>query len=209
MRQLDFSEAEKLAKKYKIKTPASALAKKKEEATRIAKKLGFPVVLKIVSPDIIHKTEKKGVVIGICDEKAVERAFDDIRKHAGKARFGGILVQKQAEGREVIIGGKMDKQFGAIVLFGLGGTLVEVFKDVSLRIAPIDKRQALEMIAEIKGYPILAGARGERPVNLDKIAETIAAVSRLISENDIQELDLNPVFVNEKDCLAVDLRMIK
>lgn len=209
MKQLDFSDAEKLLKKYRIKTPDSGIAKKPAEAVKIAKKIGYPVVMKIISPDIIHKTEKKAVVLGLSDDKAVERAFDEIRKRAGKAAFKGMLVQRQAYGREVIIGGKRDPQFGAVVLFGLGGIFVEIMKDVSLRIAPIDKKEAMEMIKEVKGYPILAGARGQKPVNLEKLAEIIASVSRMLSENDIQELDLNPVFVNEKDCLPVDVRMLK
>lgn len=209
LKQLDFSEAGKLLKKYHIKTPDSAIVKKPEEAAKIAKKIGYPVVLKILSPDIIHKTEKKGVIVGLKDESQVMKAFDEIKKHAGKARFRGILVQRQVEGREVIIGGKRDQQFGAIVLFGLGGIFVEIMKDVSLRIAPIDKKEAMAMISEIKGYPILAGARGEKPVNLEKLAQTVSSASKMVSENDIQELDLNPVFVNEKDCLAVDVRMMK
>jgi len=208
LKQLDFSEADRLLKRYHIKTPDSAIARKPEEAAKIARKLGYPVVMKIISPDIVHKTEKKGVVIGLKDESQVMKAFDEIKKHAGKARFKGILVQRQADGREVIIGGKRDPQFGAIVLFGLGGIFVEIMKDISLRIAPIDKKEALVMIKEIKGYPILAGARGQKPANIDRLAEMIASVSRMLSENDIQELDLNPVFVNEKDCFPVDVRMI-
>jgi len=208
LKQLDFSEADRLLKKYHIKTPDSAIARKPEEAARLASKIGYPVVLKIISPDIVHKTEKKGVVIGIKDGSQAMKAFDEIRKNAGKARFRGVLVQRQAEGREVIIGGKRDQQFGAIVLFGLGGIFVEIMKDISLRIAPIDKKEALAMIKEIKGYPILAGARGQKPVNIDKLAEMIASVSKMLAENKIQELDLNPVFVNEKDCFPVDVRMI-
>ncbi len=209
LKQLDFSDAEKLLKKYRIKMPDSGIAKKPQEAVKIAKKIGYPVVMKILSPDIIHKTERKGVMVGICDDKSVEKSYDEIKKHAGKAKFKGILVQGQAEGREVIIGGKKDPQFGAVVLFGLGGIFVEVMKDISLRIAPIDNREAMAMIKEVKGYPILAGARGQKPVNLEKLAEMIASVSRMMSENDIQELDLNPVFVNEKACLPVDVRMLK
>ena len=209
MKQLDFSDAEKLLHKYRIKTPDSGVAKKPAEAVKIAKKIGYPVVMKLLSPDIIHKTEKKAVIMGLCDDKSVESAFDEIRKHAGKARFKGMLIQSQADGREVIIGGKRDPQFGAIVLFGLGGIFVEIMKDVSLRIAPIDKHEAMAMIKEVKGYPILAGARGQKPVALEKLAELVSSVSKLISENDIQELDLNPVFVNEKDCLPVDVRMMK
>ena len=209
LKQLDFSDAEKLLHKYRIKTPDSGIAKKPIEAVKIAKKIGYPVVLKLLSPDIVHKTEKKAVIVGLCDDKSVESAFDEIRKRAGKARFRGILVQRQADGREVIIGGKRDPQFGAIVLFGLGGIFVEIMKDVSLRIAPIDKHEALAMIKEVKGYPILAGARGQKPVALEKLAELVSSVSRLISENDIQELDLNPVFVNDRECLPVDVRMMK
>ncbi len=208
LKQLDFSEADRLLKRYHIKTPDSAIARKPEEAAKLAKKIGFPVVMKIISPDIVHKTEKKGVVIGVKDEDQAIKAFDEIRKNAGKARFHGILVQRQAEGKEVIIGGKRDSQFGAVVLFGLGGIFVEIMKDVSLRIAPIDKREAMAMIKEIKGYPILAGARGQKPVNIDRLAEMIASVSKMLAENNIQELDLNPVFVSEKDCLPVDVRMI-
>lgn len=208
MKLLDFQEAEKLLKKYKIKTPNSAIAKKREEAVKIAKKLGFPVVLKIVSPDIIHKTEKKAVLANLKDEKAVGEAFDSIMKNAGKVRFKGMLVQKQAEGKEVIIGGKIDPQFGAIVLFGLGGIFVEVMKDVTIRIAPIDKHEALMMIREIKGLPILLGARGEKIANIEKLAETISSASKMIFESKIQEMDLNPVFVNDKECIAVDARLM-
>ena len=209
MKQLDFSDAEKLLHKYRIKTPDSGIAKKPAEAVKIAKKIGYPVVMKILSPDIVHKTERKAVMVGLCDDRAVEKAFDEIKKHAGKAKFKGMLIQKQADGKEVIIGGKRDPQFGAVILFGLGGIFVEIMKDVSLRIAPIDKHEALAMIKEVKGYPILAGARGQKPVALEKLAELISSASRLISENGIQELDLNPVFVNEKDCLPVDVRMMK
>jgi len=209
LKQLDFSDAEKLLHKYRIKTPDSGIAKKPAEAVKIAKKIGYPVVMKILSPDIVHKTERKAVMVGLCDDRAVEKAFDEIKKHAGKAKFKGMLIQKQADGKEVIIGGKRDPQFGAVILFGLGGIFVEIMKDVSLRIAPIDKHEALAMIKEVKGYPILAGARGQKPVALEKLAELISSASRLISENGIQELDLNPVFVNEKDCLPVDVRMMK
>jgi acyl-CoA synthetase (NDP forming) len=208
VKQLDFSEAEKILKKYRIKTPNSTIVKKREEAAKAAKKLGFPVVMKIISPDIIHKTEKKAVMTGILDEAGAERAFDEIKKRSGKARFKGILVQQQVEGKEVIIGGKTDAQFGPIVLFGIGGIFVEIMKDVSLRIAPIEKSEALEMIKEIKSYPILAGARGEKPVNLAKLAEMISAVSKMISNNKINELDLNPVIVSDKECVAVDIRMM-
>lgn len=208
MKQLDFLDAEKLLRKYKIKTPGFGIAKKPQEAVKIAKKLGYPVVMKVLSPDIIHKTEKKAVVVGIASDQAAEKAFEEIRKRVGKARFHGMLIQRQVEGKEVIIGGKIDKQFGAVVLFGLGGIFVEIMKDISLRIAPVTKTEALDMIKEIKGYPILAGARGEKPVNLDKLAELISSVSKLMAGGKISEMDLNPVFVNEKECLPVDIRMM-
>jgi acetyl-CoA synthetase (ADP-forming) len=209
LKQLDFSDADKLLRKYKIKTPPFGIAKTPHDAVKIARKIGYPVVMKIISPDILHKTERKGVIVGLKSDSEVEKSFEEIRKHAGKAKFKGMLIQKQVEGKETIIGGKKDPQFGAVVLFGLGGIFVEVMKDVSLRIAPIDKREAMEMIKEVKGYPILAGIRGQKPVNLEKLAEMIASVSRMLSENDIQELDLNPVLVNDKECLPVDVRMMK
>ena len=208
VKQLDFSEAEKILRKYRIKTPNSVMVKKREEAAKAAKKLGFPVVMKINSPDIVHKTEKKAVITGIADEAGAEKAFDEIKKRAGKARFRGILVQQQVGGKEVIIGGKTDAQFGPVVLFGMGGIFVEIMKDVSLRIAPVDKSEALEMIKEIKSYPLLAGARGEKPVNLAKLAEMVSAASKVIANNKINELDLNPVMVGDKECVAVDVRMM-
>jgi acetyl-CoA synthetase (ADP-forming) len=134
-----------------------------------------------------------------------------LKKRARKAKieFNGVLLQKELEGKEIIIGGKQDPQFGAVVLFGLGGIFVELMKDVSLKIAPVTHSEANKMLKSIKGYPVLKGMRGEKEVNLRKIIETIVSVSQLINEHpEIKELDLNPLIVSEKYCKAVDLRII-
>jgi acetyl-CoA synthetase (ADP-forming) len=209
MRQLDFFEAEPLLEKYGIKFAKFGVAKRKSEAPAIAERLGYPVVLKIISPDIIHKTERRAVKAGLTCAAEVEEAYDEIMSNAAGAAFEGMLVQRQAHGREIIIGGKTDAQFGPVVVFGLGGIFVEIIRDVAVRVAPVTKHDALEMMKEVRGYSILAGARGERPVALDRIADNIVAVSRMLAgEPRIRELDLNPIFASHSDCVAVDVRMM-
>lgn len=213
MGQLSPEESKRLLKKYNIRVADSEVAETKTQAIRIAKKYGFPIVLKIVSPDIIHKTEAKGVRVGIFSTPEVQETFDEIERNAKRykkgVRIDGILVQKQAEGKEIIIGGKRDPQFGPVVLFGLGGVFVETMKDVSIRVAPVNRSEALKMIKEIKGYPILEGARGEKGVNIEKIVSVISRVSNLMmDEDDVVEMDLNPCFVNEKECIVGDIRIL-
>ncbi|HJW97349.1 MAG TPA: acetate--CoA ligase family protein [archaeon] len=214
MRKLSDSEALKLAARYKIPLAKTFLAKNEKQAVLFAKRLKYPVALKIASPDIVHKVDSGGVILDVKDEKSLKEGFQAIlrnsRKKNRKARIDGVLVQQMASGdTELIIGAKTDPQFGPVVMFGLGGIFVEVIKDVSFRLAPIERREAQEMIKEIKGYIILQGARGKKPANIKSIEDLLLSVSRMIwSTKKIKEIDLNPVFADEKRCVAVDMRVM-
>lgn len=192
---------------YKVATHA-------KEAVVAAAEIGFPVVLKIVSPDILHKTDAGGVKVGIKSQEDVIAAFNDIIANAKgykrDADIHGVMVTSMAEtGLEVIIGAVRDAQFGPVVMFGLGGVLVEIFRDVSFRVAPLTEGDALEMVQEIKSAPLLKGYRGDSPKDIQALAQALVTVSRVMEENpQIKEIDLNPVFVYEKGIVAVDARVI-
>jgi len=205
---LKFEEATKLLKKYKIPIIETRKIKKLEEVLNIGNKWGFPLVLKLDSKRILHKTDIGGVITNIQNKKELEEAWQKIKKAATKYK-SDIIVQPYIKGKEVIIGAKRDPVFGGVVMFGLGGIFVELFKDVSFRIAPISKKEAKKMIGEIKGYQILKGYRGQKPVNIDKLTEILVSISKLIQkEKNIQEIDLNPVIVNQKKALVVDAKII-
>jgi len=197
-----------------ISTPDYVMAKTAKEAVEASRTIGFPVVLKIASSDVLHKSDVGGVVVGVESEEEVEKHYDEIMDNLAKdvpnACITGILVQKQVrQATEVIIGGIRDEQFGPAVMFGLGGVFVELFKDVAFRIAPVTETEALEMMKEIKGYPILSGYRGMKELDISQIAKTIVTISELISNVDeIKEVELNPLFVYEKSAVAVDARII-
>lgn len=190
------------------------LATSKEDAVKIAEELGYPVVLKIASSEILHKSDIGGVKLGLETESSVLEAYDEIisnaRKHEPDAKVDGVSVQRAVKtGVEIIIGSSKDAQFGPFVMFGLGGVFVEVLKDVTFRIVPLELRDAKEMIQEIKGYPLLEGYRGSAPSDINAIEESIIKLSNFLNENDdIKELDLNPIFVYEKGLTAVDARVI-
>jgi len=199
----------KLLERYGIPTAKFIAAKDSASAVKAAGKIGYPVAVKIDSPDIIHKTDRGVVVSGIKNEKELRAALGKILHRAGKARIRGIIVQEYCGGREIIIGGADDPQFGDIVLFGLGGIFVEVLKDVSMRVTPITKRDAKKMVREIRDYPLLAGVRGEKPVDMEAIVNTILKVSKMVEhEQQIKELDINPLFVDRKGIKAADIRVI-
>lgn len=207
-------EAKDLLKAANIPVVETKLATSKTEAVELAKKLGFPVVMKIVSPDVVHKSDAGGVKLGIQNGTQAGKAYSDIlasvKKHYPKAKITGVSVQKMAkQGIEIIIGMTKDAQFGPVIMFGLGGILVEVLKDVSFRIVPMNKRDAAEMITEIKGFPILKGYRGQDPADIPYLEELIVKVSDFVDKNpEIRELDLNPVFAYKKAAIAVDARII-
>ncbi|HHT9111630.1 MAG TPA: acetate--CoA ligase family protein [Candidatus Brocadiaceae bacterium] len=212
--QLFDHEARKLIELYGITIGRYDVVSSSDAAIRAATSLGYPVVLKIISPDIGHKTDVGGVRTGIKDAEGVKKAFEEILRNVKEkrpdARIHGIFVEEMASpSTEVIVGGIRDPQFGPAVMFGLGGIFVEVFKDVSFRIAPVEEFEALDMISDIKGATLLKGFRNTQPLDMPALAQTIIQVSHIITSLDeIKEIDLNPVFVYPKGVRAVDARII-
>ena len=207
-------EAKELLKKADINVVDTRLAASREEAISISQELGFPVVLKIASSDVVHKSDAGGVKLGLETTEQVGQAFDDImaaiKKAYPEAKIQGISVQKMARpGVEVIVGMSKDAQFGPVLMFGLGGILVEILKDVSFRIVPLVKRDAAEMIKEIKGYPLLEGYRGQEPVDVANLEDMVLKVSDFVEKHpEIKELDLNPIFAYKDGAVAVDARVV-
>ncbi|MCZ7394822.1 MAG: acetate--CoA ligase family protein [Candidatus Methanoperedens sp.] len=203
-------ETKNLLAKYGIPVMKESIATSTDEALAIALHIGTPVAMKISSPDIPHKSDVGGVALNVRREDVpttYNEIMSRIKKAAPGAHIEGILVQQMASpGQEVIVGLKKDAQFGHAIMFGLGGIFVEVYKDVSFRVTPIDKSDALEMISEIKGYPILKGIRGKKPVDIEAIAGVLVSVSDLAEKENIIELDVNPLIVNESGAIAVDAR---
>ncbi len=203
-------EAKNLLAKYGIPVTKGQIAATADEALAVALHLGTPVAMKISSPDISHKSDVGGVVLNVRREEVrtiYNEIISRIKKAAPNANIEGILVQQMAPpGHEVIVGLKKDAQFGHALMFGLGGIFVEVYKDVSFRVAPVDKSDALDMIAEIKGYPILKGIRGRKPADIDSITDVLVSVSEMAEKENIIELDINPLIVSESGAIAVDAR---
>jgi acyl-CoA synthetase (NDP forming) len=207
-------ESKQLVAEAGIPVVETKLAKTKAEAISISKKMRFPVVLKIVSPDIIHKSDIGGVKLGLANATQVGKAYTEImaaaKKANKKADIQGISVQKMARtGVEVIMGMSKDAQFGPVLMFGLGGVFVEVLKDVAFRIVPLNRRDASQMIREIKGYPLLEGYRGQEPANITALEDLLLKLSDFVDKNPkIKEMDLNPIFAYKDSALAVDARVI-
>jgi acetyl-CoA synthetase (ADP-forming) len=197
-----------------IPVAEATLATSADEAAQAAAKAGFPAVLKIVSPDVTHKSDVGGVKVGLADEAAVRAAYEEIvaavKERQPDARIEGVAVQKMARpGTEVIVGLSKDPQFGPVLMFGLGGIFVEVLKDVAFRIVPLEPRDAREMIDEIKGRAVLDGVRGGEPADVDALAGLLLKLSAFAEANpQVAELDLNPVFAYKDRCLAVDARIV-
>jgi acetyl-CoA synthetase (ADP-forming) len=207
---MDISGFELLSK-YKIAHPKYGIAKSKEEAAGIAKKIGFPVAIKILSPHVLHKTDRGGVILGLACQKDVEDAYEKLLSSFSDVRVDGVLVQKMAKAGavELIVGGKRDEQFGQLIMLGMGGIFVEVYKDVTFRVCPISREEALEMIGEIKAKGILEGARGRKPIDKKALASTLVAVSKILEKENPAEFEINPLMAYEKGCLAVDVRIIR
>jgi acyl-CoA synthetase (NDP forming) len=207
-------EAKELLKQADISVVDTRLAASKDEAVSISQELGFPVVLKIASSDVVHKTDAGGVKLNLETVEQVGQAYDDImtdiKKAYPQAKVQGVSVQNMARpGVEVIVGMSKDAQFGPVLMFGLGGILVEILKDVSFRIVPLVKRDAAEMIREIKGYPLLEGYRGSEPVDVANLEDMILKVSDFVETHpEIKELDLNPIFAYKDGAVAVDARVV-
>ncbi len=207
-------EARQVIEAYRFPLPKSLLARSAEEAINNALEIGYPVVMKIVSPDILHKTDIGGVRVGLESPEAVRSAYMEIVENAHRllpqAQILGVDVQAMVEGREVVLGVNRDPQFGPLLMFGLGGIYVEVLKDVSFRVAPITHQDAVDMTHEIRSYLLLSGVRGERPADVQAIVECLLRLSQLVTDfPQIIELDINPLMVGEvgKGAVAVDCRM--
>jgi len=213
-RSLLETEAKELLKEYGIPVPDFKLIKSEDEITELAKEINFPIVMKIVSPDIIHKTDAGGVKVDIKDEEEAMAAYQGIifkaKKYNKNAKISGVIVYSMVpQGTEIIIGMMKDPHFGPVAMFGLGGIFVEILKDISFRVLPIEERDAREMITEIKGYKILKGARGNPPRDIQSVEEVLMKISKLTTKNpEINEIDLNPIFVFEKGIQVVDARII-
>ena len=208
-------EGQEVLKAYGFPLPKSILAKNAKEAIKAAKKIGYPVVMKIASPQIIHKSDAGGVKVGVANDKAVKEAFNVIIKNAKKydkkAQIKGVLVQEMVKGgKELIIGSKQEPGFGPVIMLGMGGIYVEVLKDVTFRLAPVTDREADDMIDSIKTKKLLEGVRGEKPADRKKLSELVQRLSALIADfPEIKELDMNPVLVMQqgKGCKVLDVRI--
>ena len=197
-----------------IPTTLGQLATSEEEAVRAAEAMGYPVVLKIASPDIVHKSDVGGVTLHLQDGEAVRQAFramqQSVAAQVPEARVDGISVQPMAApGVEVIVGMSKDATFGPVLMFGLGGVLVEVLKDVTFRIVPLSPRDAREMIHDIQSFPVLAGYRGAAPADLEALQHILLTLSAFVASTpEIKEIDLNPIYAYAQGALAVDARVL-
>ncbi|MEK7104055.1 MAG: acetate--CoA ligase family protein [Patescibacteria group bacterium] len=204
---LDFEKTKELLKKYQIPLVESLIIENLEQGVEFANRVGFPVVLKLISSDILHKIDKGLVKLNVQNAQDVEIAF----KELGSLKEEGaeFLLQKQVSGTELFFGMKRDKSFGPVVSFGLGGIFVEVLEDIAFGICPIEKEEAAEIIKSIKGRKILEGFRGQKGVDIDKLANILSSISKLAVENEnIQEIDFNPAMASGSDIFIVDPKVI-
>lgn len=214
-RNLLEEEGYEILKAYGFSTPKNFLATNEEEAIKSSNEIGYPVVMKIVSPEIVHKSESGGVKVGIRNQDQARKAFNDIlanvKSYNPEATIKGVLVQEMIESaKETILGSKRDPLFGPLIMFGLGGIYVEILKDVVFRLAPINGQDAKEMIESIKTIKLLKGVRGEEPSDLEGIEESLQRLSQLVTDfPEIEEFDMNPLLVLEKGkgVRAVDVRI--
>ena len=203
-------ESKELLSKIGLPIPSQKLTKTKEETISAAEKIGYPVVMKLMAEDVVHKSDTGAVKLNIKSKEEVEQAFNDLMKIQAQSEKL-ISIQKMASEpiTELIIGMTTDAQFGPALMFGIGGILVELLEDVSFRIAPITEYDAKEMIHEIKGFPILDGYRGKPKADIDAIVDALLKISDLVVKNEeIFEMDLNPVFIYDKGISCVDARII-
>ncbi|MGZ4890874.1 MAG: acetate--CoA ligase family protein [Halobacteriota archaeon] len=206
-------EGKDVLRAYGIKTPRETVVTRRDKVIQAAREIGYPIVMKVSSPDIAHKTDVGGVITGISSDRAAKNAFDqiyaNINKRMPQARIGGVIIGEMVEGEEVIVGVTCDPQFGPFITFGLGGLYVEVLKDVSHRLAPITVAEAKQMISEVRSYPILLGTRGRKALDINAVADTIVRVSQISQDfEEIQEIEINPLMVQENGCIAVDALVV-
>jgi 4-hydroxybutyryl-CoA synthetase (ADP-forming) len=200
---------------YGFPLPKNILAKTEDEAVEAANKIGYSVVMKIASPQIVHKSDAGGVKVNLTNDEEVRSAFKEIvgnaKKYDSNAEIKGVLVVEMVRGgKEMIIGSKLEPGFGPVLMLGMGGIYVEILKDVTFRLAPVTDQEANDMISSIKTKKLLEGVRGEKPSDVEKLSECIQRLSQLVTDfKEIKELDMNPVLVMEKDsgCKILDVRI--
>ncbi|OPY74038.1 MAG: hypothetical protein A4E64_02432 [Syntrophorhabdus sp. PtaU1.Bin058] len=178
-----------------------------QEAARFASEIGYPVVAKVVSPEVIHKSDVSGVVLGISNDKQLGEAFKAMSTIRG---FQGVIVEETVRGTELILGMKLDKQFGPIIMLGTGGTAVEIYKDVAIRMAPLREQDIESMLTSLKARPLLEGYRGAEPISVEALKTMLLAFSSLVMEfeNKVESIDLNPVICNASRCVITDARIM-
>jgi succinyl-CoA synthetase beta subunit len=200
-------EAKRLFSFLGLDVPRFVWAKKVEEAIQFAEEIGYPVVGKVVSPKLVHKSDKNGVEIGIDNDERLKEAF---RRFSQIDGFAGMLVEEMISGIELIVGAKVDDQFGPVVLLGMGGTGVEIYKDVTLRMAPLALKDIESMIRCLKAHSLLEGYRGSKPVNLEELYRLLKTFSDLVMdlESLIESIDLNPVICSPSRCVVADARIM-
>ncbi len=213
--RLSMSEEEGRAilKAYGVRTPDEKHANSREDAVKAARSIGYPVVMKVSSPDISHKSDVGGIVANIKNDREAKNAYESIYANINKrlpaARIKGVIVQKMIEGKEAIVGVTCDPQFGPFVTFGLGGIYVEVLRDISHRVAPVTPEEAKKMITEIKSYPILLGVRGGKALDIDGIVDVIMRLTQIVQDFDeLREIEINPLLVQEHGCYAIDALVV-
>jgi len=200
---------------YGFPLPKSILAKSEDDATKTANKIGYPVVMKIASPQIVHKSDAGGVKVNLTNDEEIRNAFKEIvesaKKYDNKAEIKGVLIVEMVKGgKEMIIGSKLEPGFGPVIMLGMGGIYVEILKDVTFRLAPLTDQEANDMISSIKTKKLLEGVRGEKPSDIEKLSECIQRLSQLVTDfKEIKELDMNPVLVmeNGQGCKILDVRI--
>jgi acyl-CoA synthetase (NDP forming) len=209
-KQLTFSESQNLLRRYNIPVTPSRIFKTEKVGRSLFSKMEKPVVLKLVSPQIFHRTERGLVCLDIREKAEFQKAYQKLKKLAEKEKItSDFLLQRMLTGIELGIGAKRDVQFGPVIMFGLGGIFIEIMKDVSFRVAPFSRQEALSMIKEIKGYPLLKGFRGGFSIKLEKLERILVDLSSLMIENPaIQEMDLNPVIARGSKVEVVDVKVI-
>lgn len=212
-RNLDLARATEVMKSVGLRYNRSATASNDDDAVARAEEVGYPVVIKLVSPDVVHKSDVGGVVISVIDAEGVRDACASIRErvevHQPGARITGFTIEEQVNGTEVIVGMSRDPDFGPLLMVGMGGVFVEVYKDVAFRLVPLTRRDALDMIDEIRAQPLLDGARGRPVLDRAELAEILLRVSALVQEaGEIEELDLNPLVITSDGLVAIDARVV-
>jgi acyl-CoA synthetase (NDP forming) len=200
-------EAKRLLALAGLRVPRFGWAKVRDEAVHMAHEIGYPVVAKVVSPMILHKSERKGVAVGLNRDEALLKTYERFSRYEG---FAGMLVEEMVPGLELILGAKVDYQFGPVILLGMGGTGVEIYKDSTLRMAPLEERDIRPMVKNLKAWELLEGYRGSEPVNLEALTRMMVTFSHLVMELQeyVESVDLNPVKCNSAECIIADARVM-